>query len=228
VRKLALVAVFFLSVLVSAQEAPKPPAAQVTPPVKVNVLNVCTPSAEEQTQIKSAFSKVSAKHGFARDFEISRGRTTLQNAPESKFVRLRRDFPPEAPLMTAQYSMSTDPVTTIEILVLRMRDPSKEFHELSFEDRVSTGAAAPSAVLGMDTPVTRIRLERFSKGSIVLARCEGVDQSAYDPLFREATEIMAQYRKSLGLRDTFKSDINWLGGATPAKASAPPTQKKPQ
>lgn len=225
-RRLALIPVFFLASLASAQQAPKSPAPQATPPVKVNVLNVCTPSAEEQAQIKNAFAKVEARHGFARDFEISRGRTTQENASDSKFVRLRRDFASESPLMTAQYSMSTDPTITIETLVLRMRDP-KEFHELALEDRVSTGAASPSAILGLETPVTRIRLERFSKGSIVLARCQGVDQSAYDPLFREATAIMGQYRKALGLLDSFKTDINWLGGATPAKATAPPGQKKP-
>jgi hypothetical protein len=226
VRKPVLIATFFLA-SVSAQQAPKSPAPQATSPVKVNVLNVCTPSPEEQAQIKNAFAKAEARHGFARDFEISRGRTTQENAADSKFVRLRRDFASESPLMTAQYSMSADPTVTIETLVLRMRDP-KEFHELALEDRVSTGAASPSAILGLETPVTRIRLERFSKGSIVLARCQGVDQSAYDPLFREATTIMGQYRKALGLRDTFKTDINWLGGAAPANATSSPGQKKPQ
>jgi hypothetical protein len=227
VLKLALIAPFLLAAAAAGQQTQKPPEPQATPSVKVNVLNVCAPSVEDQAQIKNAFAKVAAKPGFARDFEVSRGRTTLENATDSKFVRLRRDFLPESPLMTAQYSISVDPATTIEILVLRMRDP-KEFHELALEDRVSTGAASPAAVMALDTPVAHIRLERFGKGSIVLARCEGADQSAYEPLFREASSIMAQYRKALGLRNAFRQEINWLGGAGPAKSAAPAEEKKPQ
>ncbi len=221
--KSALILTFFVAGIASAQQAQKPPEPQATPGVKVNVLNVCTPSAEDQAQIRNAFAKVAARPGFGRDFEISRGRTTLENAEDSKFVRLRRDLAPESPLMTAQYSISADPSNTIETLVLRMRDP-KEFHELSLEDRVSTGATSPAALLNLDTPVSRIRLERFTKGSIVLARCQGADQSAYEPLFRQASEIMSQYRKALGLRSTFKTDINWLGSGQPAPAA----RKSPQ
>jgi hypothetical protein len=218
VQKPALILTFFLAGVAAGQQAPKPAEPQATPPIKINVLNVCTPSPEEQAQLRNAFGKVAARPGFGRDFEISRGRVTLENSTESKFVRLRRDLVPESPLMTAQYSISADPTNTIETLVLRMRDP-KEFHELSLEDRVSTGAASPAAVLSVDTPVTRIRVERFGKGSIVLSRCQGADQSAYEPLFRQASDIMSQYRKELGLRSSFKLDINWLGGAAPGKNS---------
>lgn len=217
-QKPALILTFFLAGVAAGQQAPKPAEPQATPPIKINVLNVCTPSAEEQAQLRNAFGKVVARPGFGRDFEISRGRVTLDNSTESKFVRLRRDLVPESPLMTAQYSISADPTNTIETLVLRMRDP-REFHELSLEDRVSTGAASPATVLSVDTPVTRIRVERFGKGSIVLSRCQGADQSAYEPLFRQASEIMSQYRKELGLRGSFKLDIDWLGGAAPGKSA---------
>jgi len=229
VLKSALILTFLLAGIASGQQAQTPAEPQATPPVKVNVLNVCTPSAEDQAQIRNAFAKVAARPGFGRDFEISRGRTTLENATDSKFVRLRRDLAPESPLMTAQYSISADPSNTIETLVLRMRDP-KEFHELSLEDRVSTGAASPAALLNVDTPVARIRLERFTKGSIVLARCQGADQSAYEPIFRQASEIMSQYRKTLGLRSVFKSDINWLSSSESGKSAAPSpaAQKSPQ
>lgn len=215
-----------VGVITGQQAEKKPePEKQDQPKVKVNYLNVCTPSAEDQAEIKSALTRVAARPSFAHDFEVARGRTTMQDASESKFVRLRRDLPAESPLLAAQYSMSTDPTNTIETLVLRMRDP-KQFHELSLEDRVSTGAASPSAVLGVDTPVSRIRLERFSKNSIVLARCQDVDQSAYEPLFRQASEIMAQYRKALGLRDAFRTDIAWLNGAEGKKGGTAASSKK--
>lgn len=180
------------------------------PKIKVNILNVCTPSAEEQAILKSALSKVSGNPAFAEDFEISRGRASLKDAPNSKFVRLRRDFAPQASMMTAQYSMSIDDKAVIETLVLRMRDP-KELHEISFEDRVSPDAASPIAIVGTDTPPARIRIERLGKSSVVLSRCETADQSAYEPLFKQASELMAKYRVALGLRTSFRHDIAWLG-----------------
>lgn len=210
------------------QQAQQGPSQPGQPQVKVHYLNVCAPPAEDQAEMKAAFARVSAKPAFSRDFEISRGRLTMQDASDSRFVRLRRDMSPESPLLAAQYSMSADPANTIETLVLRMRDP-KQFHELSLEDRVSTAAAAPSAVLSVDTPVARIRLERFSKNSIVLARCPEADQSAYESLFRQASEIMMQYRKALGLRDAFRSDIAWLNsgeGHKPAAAAGGQKKKR--
>jgi len=187
--------------------------------MKLHYLNVCRPTPEEQTEIKNAFTKVAAVPAFARDFEVARGRTTLKDAPDSVFVRLRRDMAPDSPLMTTQYSMSTDQTNTVEVLVLRSRD-AKEFHELSFEDAVSSGAASPVTVLGVDTPVTRIRLERFGKKSIVLARCPDADQSEYETMFRAASDLMGRYRKALGLRTAFRTDIDWLAtqGAKPATA----------
>ena len=203
----------------AAQQQPSPtPAAENKPQVKVNYLNVCTPGTEEQAILKGALSAVQAKPAFSSDFEISRGRTTLKDAPDARYVRLRRDFVPESPLLTAQYSMSTDSTNTIEILVLRPRDP-KEFLEVVMENRVSAGAAAPVAVLQSDTPTSRVRIERLNKSSAVLTRCQEVDQSSYEPVFRQASDIMAQYRAALGLRNAFRSDIAWLN---PAPKSAPP------
>src|SRR5437899_4920669 len=141
-----------------AQQEPSPqPSGQ--PQVKLNYLNVCTPSAEEQAQIKSAMALVPGKPAFVQDFEISRGLATLKDAPTSRFVRLRREFPAESPFLTVQYSMARDSSTTIETLVLRTRDP-KVFHEISFEDRSSSAAASPTALVAVDTPVNRIRVER--------------------------------------------------------------------
>ena len=154
-------------------------AQQPEPQVKLNYLNVCTPSADEQAQMKAALAKVQVKAAFGRDFEISRGQTTLQDAPDARFVRFRKDMASDSPLLTAQYSMSSDSQSIVETLVLRLRD-AKEFHEVSLEDRVSAGAMAPSALLAVDTPVTRIRVERFGKSSLVLARCQDSDQGAYE------------------------------------------------
>lgn len=222
-KPVLLVTVFFARAVLCQQE--QPPAQQPAgkPQVKVNVLNVCSPQAEEQEVIKGGLARIPAKPSFGRDFEVSRGRTTPPDSVEARFVRLRRDFPPESPLLTAQYSMSTDDKNTVELLVLRLRDP-KEFHEIALEDRVSANATSPTSVLAVDTPVARVRIERIAKSSVVLARCEGVDQSANEALFKQATEIMATYRSALGLRDSFRSDISWLSSAPkpagPARKSA--------
>ena len=173
--------------------------------------------------LKSALSQVSGNPVFAEDFEISRGRATMEDAPVSKFVRLRRDFAAQSALMTAQYSMSTDNQMTVETLVLRMRDP-KEFHEISFEDRVSAGAASPLTIVGTDTPATRIRVERLGKSSVVLSRCQAADQSLYEPLFKQASELMARYRGLLGLRTAFRPDIAWLSASN--KSEGHPVHQK--
>jgi len=206
VFKFAGIFVFLLPVAAMAQQQP---GSQ--PQIKLNYLNVCTPSADEQAVLKGALSLVSGAPAFAEDFEISRGRATLKDAPPSKFVRLRRDFASQSSMMTAQYSMSIDEKTTIETLVLRMRDP-KEFHEISFEDRVSASAASPLTVVATDTPAARIRVERLGKSSVVLARCDGADQSVYEPFFKQASDLMARYRGALGVRTAFRPDIAWLGG----------------
>jgi hypothetical protein len=205
--------------------SPSPTQQPGQPPVKVNVLNVCAPGKEEQAEIKSAFARVAGKPAFSPDFEVSRGRATVEDSKESRFVRLRKDMSVESPLLTAQYSMSNDETNIVETLVVRTRDP-KQFHELSLEDRVTSGAVAASGVLALDTPISRIRLERFSKPSIVLTRCEEQDQKAYEPIFRQATDIMSEYRKAMALRNTLGSDINWLD-ASPTAPHKTPTSKTP-
>lgn len=188
----------------------------------MNYLNVCTPGTDEQGILRSALAAIQAKPSFGADFELSRGRTTMKDAPDAKYVRLRRDFAAESPLVTAQYSMSTDNANTTEVLVLHSRDP-KEFLEVVLESRVSAGSTSPLAILQVDTPVSRIRVERLNKSSAVLTRCEDADQSAYAPLFREASDMMARYRSALGLRTAFRSDIAWLNSES--KASAAPKKK---
>ncbi|HWF06490.1 MAG TPA: hypothetical protein VHA06_22560 [Candidatus Angelobacter sp.] len=230
----ALTIVFLLATASMAQQeqqpatpqpSPQSPAAKQPdgkPQVKVNYLNVCTPGADEQAILKAALATIQAKPAFDADFELSRGRTTLKDAPDAKYVRLRRDFKAESPLITAQYSMSMDGTNTIEILVLHARDP-KEFLEVILESRVSTGAAAPLAVLQVDTPTSRVRVERLNKSSAVLTRCQDVDQTAFEPVFHQASGIMAHYRSALELRTAFRSDIAWL--STPSKSAATPRKK---
>jgi hypothetical protein len=203
---------------------PTAPSPDGKPQVKVNYLNVCTPGKDEEAIIKAALAAVQPKPAFSADFELSRGRTSLKDAPDAKYVRLRRDFAAESPLLTAQYSMSTDATNTVEILVLRPRDP-KDFLQVAMEDRMSASAAKPLSLLQVDTPTSRVRVERLNKSSAVLSRCEEVDQSAYEPVFHQASEIMAQYRAALGLRTAFRSDLAWLNANT--KATPPAPKRKP-
>jgi hypothetical protein len=85
-----------------------------------------------------------------------------------------------------------------------------------FEDSI-TGASSPASILATDTPVDRIRLERFGKASVVLARCPAADQSAYQPLFDQASRVMASYRAVLGVKKTIPRELAALGvGATKA------------
>jgi len=216
------------------------------PPVKVNVLNVCTPSAGEQKEISSALSKIPTKPLFAKDYEVARGHSTLdpsmpmpgmENLPKnenvaSDWVRIRREFPNSALFSNVQYSFSTDSNTMIETLVLRVRDP-KDLMQVSIDDSASAVTTA-AAMLSNDTPVTRIRLERFGKSSVALARCpaeEGrpaIDQSAYEPLFRSATSILTRYRDALGIRKTVPQELSRMRlSASPKSPAKPATKPKP-
>src|ERR1017187_8038528 len=191
-----------------AQQAP----VQQQPPVKVNVLNVCTPSAEDQKELSAALATVPGKPRFGKDYEIARGHSTLDpNAPipgmqplppdsaaAADWVRVRREFPDSAMFSNVQYSFSVDASNMVEVLVLRIRDP-KDLMEVSIEDSASSVTSA-RAILSSDTPVSRIKLERFGKPSVALARCptaEGnpaSDQSVYEPIFHAASAILNRYR----------------------------------
>jgi hypothetical protein len=217
-KRASITAIFLAILAVGQQEQPPAQQPESKPKVRVNYLNVCSPSDEEQAVLKNALATIPGQPAFTGDFEVARGRVTLKDTPVSRFVRLRREFGPESPLLTAQYSMSLDEKSAVELFVFRMRDP-KTFHEIAIEDRVSAGAASPLSLLSVNTPAARVRIERLGKSSVVLARCEGGDQSEYEPIFKQASEIIARYRAALGLRNTFRSDISWL--ASPDKATDP-------
>jgi hypothetical protein len=127
------------------------------------------------------------------------------------WVRIRREFAKQAAFSTVQYSFSVDVRNMAETLTFRLRDP-KDLMQVTIEDSAST-VTSPAAMLATNTPASRIRLERFGKSSIVLARCSGTeggptpDQTAYEPLFKGATAIVANYRSLLGARHTVPDEL---------------------
>jgi predicted nuclease of predicted toxin-antitoxin system len=185
-----------------AQEQPKkaqPPA----PPMRVNILNVCAPNEAEQKEIAAALGRVPQRPSFGRDYEITRGHTTAEDGAD--WVRIRREFPKAMPLLAVQFSYSVDPKNTLETAVFYSRE-AKDVMQVALEDQVASGTS-PAAVLAADTPVSHIRIERFGKPSLVLARCGNVDQTAYEPLFRTASQIMAAYRARLDAKQIVPSEL---------------------
>src|SRR6266436_2126012 len=205
------------------------PASAQQPPVKVNVLNVCAPAADEQKELSSALAKVPGKPEFSKDYEVSRGHSTLDSSTPipgmqplppgavsaADWVRVRREFPDATLFSNVQYSFSVDSKNMVETLLLRVRDP-KDLMQVSIEDSASAVASA-TAMLSSNTPVSRVRLERFGKSSVALARCSGVegnpatDQSAYEPIFHAASSIMERYRDALGARKLVPEELARLG-----------------
>ena len=193
--------------------------SQQNPPVHVNVLNVCTPGADDQRQLKAALERLPRSPVFAPDFEVSRGESTLENAAKSRYVRLRREFQPDSPLLTVQYSLSADAKDTQETLVFKGREV-KDLLQLSIEDKLSTEASKPGRVVETATPATRVSLQRFGKTALTLARCQGVDQSAYAPIFAQASGALAEYRHGLKLGTALASELAWMT-ARPKSSRAP-------
>ncbi len=241
-RMLAVQRTFFLliaygAVCVAQSQEPNSPEK---PQVRVNVLNVCTPSKEEQQEISSALAKVPKKPSFSADFEVDRGRSLLdptanpltaagtvapgaqvQPDPASsqpasaEFVRIRHDFASSLPFSNVQYSFSRDKEQMVETLVFRLRDP-KDVLQISIESNASS-VTTPSAMLNAATPAGRVKIERFGKSSVVLARCTGadgkaVDQGPYEPLFSSASSILSDYRRALGASKLIPEELAKLGG----------------
>jgi hypothetical protein len=226
-----------------SQQAAEPNATQ--PQVKVNVLNVCTPSAGEQKEISAALARIPKQPLFGPDFEVSHGVSTLTDAPNllqpgqnaqisdepsvARYVRIRREFSAQAVFSSVQYSFSNDGQNMVETLVLHLRDP-KDLIQVSIEDSASSISSA-ATMLAANTPASRIRLERFGKSSVALARCAGSqngphpDQSVYEPLFRSASEVLADYRSVLGVRRAVTAELAQIPAA--AKMPAKPKSAKP-
>ncbi len=220
-----------------AQQQPEtPPATQ--PQVKVNMLNVCTPSAEEQKEIAAALARIPRQPLFAPDFEVARGRSTLSDMPNflqpgqsahvssepsvASYVRIRHEFAVQALFSSVQYSFSNDGQNMVETLVLHVRDP-KELIQVALEDSASA-VSSPETMVIANTPASRIRLERFGKSSVALARCsasEGPapDQSAYEPLFRSASQVLANYRSLLGVKRIVLDELTKVAGSPRGKTA---------
>jgi hypothetical protein len=238
---IAIIAATFT--MVAAASAQQLPATQ-QPKVKVNVLNVCKPSADEQKELSSALAKIPAKPVFGADYEISRGHSVIdQSTPipgmpalppgsvaAADWVRVRHDFPDAALFSNVQYSFSVDSTNMVETLVLRVREP-KDVMEVAIEDSASAVASA-AAMLSTSTPISRVKLERFGKSSVVLARCaviEGsdtTDQSVYEPIFRAASSIMERYRDALGARKMVPQELGHLEAGTSAATKGDAGSKK--
>jgi hypothetical protein len=241
-------AILTATVLAQAQEpAAQPPAAQPSatkqPPVKVSMLNVCSPSADDQKELSAALAKVPTKPGFTKDYEVARGHSTLDpNTPmpglpalpsgatsAANWVRVRREFPGAALFSNVQYSFSVDADNMVETLVLRVRDP-RDLMEVAIEDSASAITSA-AVMLSANTPAARVKLERFGKSSIVLARCSAAEgkaapnQSTYEPIFQAASEVLNRYRDALGVRKMVPQELTRLGVGTSTKAGG--TNKTP-
>jgi hypothetical protein len=204
------------------------------------MLNVCTPPPEQQKEIASALARIPKQPLFGTDFEISLGRSTLTDMPSflrpgpnpapageppvASYVRIRKEFAVQALFASLQYSFSNDGQNMIETLVMHVRDP-KDLMEVSIEDSASAVTSA-AAMLAANTPANRIRLERFGKSSIALARCSGneagppPDQSAYEPLFRRASDAMRDYRGLLGVRTLVPQELARINGISNPKVAA--------
>jgi hypothetical protein len=214
----------------------------------VNVLNVCSPSPADQQEIASALARIPKQPLFSPDFEVDRGRSTLEERPDflkagesaqfssdsgtADWVRIRREFSVQASFSTVQYSFSHDPRNMVETLIFHVRDP-KDLMQVAIEDNASA-VTTPATMLSTSTPASRIKLERFGKSSVVLARCPGSegnpppDQTAYEPLFQSATAIVANYRNLLAAKSTVPAELARIKSleATTAKSPAKSQAKK--
>lgn len=243
-RKLLLISIAVsLGGLAAAQQPPTPPS----PKVKVNLLNVCAPAPDEQKEIAAALAHVPKQPLFSPDFEVDRGRSTLDQSPNflqtgsgthessdmptAEWVRIRHEFAVQALFSSVQYSFSMDSQNMVETVVFHVRDP-KDLMELSLEDTASS-VVSPAGMLNADTPASHIKLERFGKSSVVLARCPATengpppDQSAYEPLFAGATAVMENYRTLLKAGSLVPEELARISGTSAPKPAPASKLRKP-
>jgi hypothetical protein len=85
-------------------------------------------------------------------------------------------------------------------------------------------------MLGSNSPATRVRLERFGKPSVALARCTAAeggptpDQTAYEPLFRGASDVLANYRRLLAVSIVVPEELAKIRGDKPKPAVTKPAK----
>ena len=231
-----LIAPILLAILAALPAFSQEAGSEAKPQIQVNFLNSCRPAEAEAEQMRQLLQLLRKRPAFSSDFEISRGVTTMseadshaaaaaiqraageQDAPpaspatagpgrvSSRWVRMQREFGEKAALINVQYSLTLEKGQAGEVLALHLRDTSLAM-QLLISNSVTGGAAE---VLGHDTPPERIRMERFGKPSIMLARCPQSDQTAYEPLFSAAFEILREYRRAMNIAAIVPSELSRL------------------
>jgi hypothetical protein len=227
-RALALALMLSLAVSMRAQDGSSsaPPVGPAKTKIQVNFLNPCHPAQADADEMGRALARLRERPRFTSDFEISRGVTTLSEsearaagvssgAGPSSWVRIRHEFPEKAPLSDAQYTLSIEGGEAAESLVLYLRD-TKEVLQVLISDSVNGSALQ---VVQASTPPGRIRVERFGKPSIVLARCVGMDQAAYEPVFQAAGDILENYRVAMSVKSLVPAELARLPDGKESKDS---------
>jgi hypothetical protein len=201
-------------------------AQQAKKRVQINVIQVCTPSEAAAKEMRDALVRIPAKPRFTSDFEVSRGRSSIQGAT-SRWVRVRREFGAESPFVTAQYTMSVDVEDggVTETLVVRFREP-KDAVLVALESSVTAGD--PAAVLAADTPASHIAVERYGKAPLALKRCSQADQQSSEGIFQSASSLLGSYRAALGVRSFVPGDLARVGAAQKKQTQAAPGPTKSQ
>src|SRR5574341_2191216 len=194
--------------------------------VQINVINVCTPSEAEVKEMQAALARIPAKPRFSADFEIARGRSSVDSSV-ANWVRVRREFGADSPFTAAQYTMSVnlEDNSVTETLVLRLRDP-KDVVQVALQSSVTAGD--PAAVLASDTPSDRISVERYGKAPLAVKRCFQADQASSQPLFQNASSLLAGYRAALRVRSFVPGDLARVGVAQKKKPQTAPAPAKSQ
>jgi hypothetical protein len=147
----------------------------------------------------------------------------------ASYVRIRHEFSVQALFSSVQYSFSDDGQSMVETLVLHVRDP-KDLMSLSLEDSASS-VSSVEAMLSSNTPVNRVRLERFGKSSLALARCSGTE-TPRDPIKAPMSRCSAAPRKCwpiTGLARRAKNRARGIGQSRASResAKAPASKAKP-
>ncbi|HEV2021002.1 MAG TPA: hypothetical protein VGQ94_00585 [Terriglobales bacterium] len=195
--------------------------------VQINVIQVCTPAEADVAQMREALGRIPGKPRFTADFEISRGRSSV-DAGVARWVRVRREFSADSPFTTAQYTMSVnmDDGGITETLALRLRE-AKDVVQVAIESSVTAGD--PAAVLASDTPANHISVERYGKAPIAVKRCPQADQKSSEAIFQSASSLLASYRAALGVRSFVPGDLARVGVAQKKQPqTAPGKSQKPK
>jgi hypothetical protein len=199
--------------------------------MQVHLVNFCAPPEGDVAELRAALALIPLQPVFDVDREVARGWTTAADPVPpaeggkprkvtTRWVRLRRDFPESAPLLSAQYSYS--PVTGGEgetlVLYFRQGGGNKVLQLAISSAQKSGGGTVP--FFRQPSQSSRVTLERFGQSSITLARCHGTQASKSSELMERADKILAAYKAALGAAATIPGELMRLGSNPGAPASA--------